>query len=80
MKALEAWALLLRDQYGVLPKFVHTDKDMAEIGMSRRVSPYNIKRAKQEYYFIDVNFKPYGRADPNDIEGKERIPMPSRFG
>jgi hypothetical protein len=96
MKALEAWALLLRDQYGVLPKFVHTDKDMAEIGMSRRVwkeskhqlcwwhqcealkrrlkgnlptSPYNVKRARQEYHFIDETFKPYGRADPNDIEG-----------
>ena len=96
MKALEAWALLLRDQYDVCPKFVHTDKDMAEIGMSRRVwkeskhqlcwwhqrealkrrfkgnlptSPYNVKRARQEYHFIDVTFKPYGRADPEDIEG-----------
>ena len=37
MKALEAWALILRDKYAVVPRFVHTDKDMAEIGMSRRV-------------------------------------------
>ena len=96
MRALGAWAVLLRDQYGVLPKFVHTDKDMAEIGMSRQVwkeskhqlcwwhqrealkrrfkgnlptTPYNVKRARQEYRFIDATFKPYGRADPKDIEG-----------
>jgi hypothetical protein len=37
MKVLEAWAVILRDEYGVIPRFVHTDKDMAEIGMSRRV-------------------------------------------
>jgi hypothetical protein len=37
MKALTAWATILRDKYGLRPRFVHTDKDMAEIGMSRRV-------------------------------------------
>ena len=38
-KALEAWAAALRDEYGIVPRFVHTDKDMAEIGASRRVWP-----------------------------------------
>ncbi|KAF7377076.1 hypothetical protein MSAN_00126100 [Mycena sanguinolenta] len=35
--ALEAWARKLRDTYGVIPVFVHVDKDMAEIGMIRSV-------------------------------------------
>ena len=35
LKALESWIVILRDQYGVVPRFVHTDKDMAEIGASR---------------------------------------------
>jgi hypothetical protein len=39
MKALEAWTKILRDKYGVVPRFVHSDKDMAEIGMSQRVWP-----------------------------------------
>ena len=34
MTALEAWATMLRDKYDVVPRFVHTDKDMAEIGAS----------------------------------------------
>ena len=34
-KALTAWANCLRDTYGVIPKFAHVDKDMAEIGMLR---------------------------------------------
>ena len=29
----------MRSEYGILPRFVHTDKDMAEIGASRRVWP-----------------------------------------
>ena len=33
--ALNAWAKHLREKYGVIPKFAHTDKDMAEIGMIR---------------------------------------------
>ena len=32
-KALTAWAKCLRDTYGIIPIFAHTDKDMAEIGM-----------------------------------------------
>lgn len=95
-QALEAWATVLHDKYGINPRFVHTDKDMAEIGASRCVWPYakhqlcwwhqreavrrqlkgnlptsiyNPWRAKQEYSFINLNFQPYGRADPNDIEG-----------
>ncbi|KAL0945140.1 hypothetical protein HGRIS_004293 [Hohenbuehelia grisea] len=39
-KALEAWTSVLRDTYGVIPHFVHVDKDMAEIGMSRAVWPH----------------------------------------
>ena len=31
--ALLAWADCLCDQYGIIPKFGHTNKDMAEIGM-----------------------------------------------
>jgi len=38
-KALEAWGTILRDKYGLTPRFIHTDKDMAEIGMSKRVWP-----------------------------------------
>ena len=38
-KALEAWAAALRDEYGIVPRFIHTDKDMAEIGASCRVWP-----------------------------------------
>ena len=34
-KALEAWAATLHNKYGIVPRFVHTDKDMAEIGASR---------------------------------------------
>ncbi|KAF7371915.1 SWIM-type domain-containing protein [Mycena venus] len=36
-RALEAWACELRDRYGVIPVFIHVDKDMAEIGMARDV-------------------------------------------
>ena len=32
-KALKNWAAVLRDRYGIIPIFAHTDKDMAEIGM-----------------------------------------------
>lgn len=39
LKALESWIVILRDQYGVVPRFVHTDKDMVEIGASRRTWP-----------------------------------------
>ena len=87
---------LLRSEHGVVPRFVHTDKDMAEIGASRRVWPeakhqlcwwhqrealrrrlkgnlpttsYNAQRATNEHGFIDIAFKPYGRADPDDSEG-----------
>ena len=34
-RALEAWVTLLRSKHGVVPRFVHIDKDMAEIGASR---------------------------------------------
>jgi hypothetical protein len=36
-RALKAWGKCLRDKYGIIPKFAHTDKDMAEIGMLREV-------------------------------------------
>lgn len=36
-KALTAWACCLRDKYGVDPVFIHTDKDMAEIGCAEAV-------------------------------------------
>ena len=32
-KALTAWATCLCDIYGIIPVFVHVDKDMADIGM-----------------------------------------------
>jgi hypothetical protein len=38
-KALAAWAAVLRREYSIVPRFVHTDKDMAEIGASRQVWP-----------------------------------------
>jgi hypothetical protein len=37
IKALEAWATVLREKYNIIPKFVHTDKDMAEISTTRKV-------------------------------------------
>jgi hypothetical protein len=36
-KALSAWAECLRDTYGVISVFAHTDKDMGEIGMLQDV-------------------------------------------
>jgi hypothetical protein len=38
----------------------------------RKVSttPYNVHRAHADYAFIDVNFKPAGRADPTEYEGR----------
>ena len=38
-RALEAWGTILRDTYGLTPRFIHTDKDMGEIGASRRIWP-----------------------------------------
>lgn len=38
-KALAAWCQTLRDDYGINPRFVHVDKDMAEIGCIRMVWP-----------------------------------------
>ena len=96
-KALTARAKCLKDKYGVNPKFVHVDKDMAEIGMARVVwnakislcwwhlrravrtrlangklstTPYNVARARAEFPFIDLNFKPKGKADPKEFEGR----------
>jgi len=37
--ALEAWTKILREKYAIIPQFVHTDKDMAEIGMTRNIWP-----------------------------------------
>jgi hypothetical protein len=103
-RALQVWAQVLRDKYGIIPVFVHLDKDMAEIGMSRRVwweskiqlcwwhmrkavterlakaklstSPYNPKRARQEFTFIDLMFVPPGHSDPNEHEGGVRTISP----
>ncbi|KAJ6614377.1 hypothetical protein B0H10DRAFT_1803689 [Mycena sp. CBHHK59/15] len=36
-KALAAWAKCVRDTYGIIAKFTHVDKDMAEIGMLKDV-------------------------------------------
>ena len=33
-KALNAWASVLHDKYGIIPGFANTDKDMAEIGIT----------------------------------------------
>lgn len=35
--AIAAWARCLRDKYGVKPVFIHTDKDMGEIGAAKDV-------------------------------------------
>jgi len=35
--AIAAWSQCLRDKYGVKPVFIHTDKDMGEIGTSKDV-------------------------------------------
>ncbi|KAJ6602810.1 hypothetical protein DFH09DRAFT_1270635 [Mycena vulgaris] len=36
-RALTAWAKCVRDTYGIIAKFTHVDKDMAEIGMLKDV-------------------------------------------
>lgn len=38
-RALTNWAASLRDRYNLRPSFVHTDKDMAEVGMKENVWP-----------------------------------------
>lgn len=38
-KALGAWAQQLRDRYGLIPVFIHVDKDMGEIGMATIIWP-----------------------------------------
>jgi hypothetical protein len=38
-KALVAWATILCHKYSIVPRFVHTDKDMVEISASRQVWP-----------------------------------------
>jgi hypothetical protein len=96
-KALSKWTKKLRDKWGVNPSFVHLDKDMAEIGMVRKVwpkakiqlchwhlkqavqewlaktklstTPYNPTRAWMEFSFINVLFRPPGKADNNEYEG-----------
>lgn len=35
--AIAAWSQCLRDKYSVKPVFIHTDKDMGEIGASKDV-------------------------------------------
>lgn len=37
--ALRRWTTYLRDKYGIIPRFVHVDKDMAKISMSKSVWP-----------------------------------------
>ena len=36
-KAIAAWSTCLRDTYGINPVFIHSDKDMAEIGAAQEV-------------------------------------------
>ena len=36
-QALQNWAQQLKERYGVIPRFVHVDKDMSEIGMAQAV-------------------------------------------
>lgn len=36
-KSITAWSRCLRDKYGVNPEFIHTDKDMGEIGAVKDV-------------------------------------------
>lgn len=38
-RALTNWAIHLRDNYDLNPQFIHTNKDMAEVGMSRTTWP-----------------------------------------
>ncbi|KAG2128343.1 uncharacterized protein EDB93DRAFT_1243573 [Suillus bovinus] len=62
--ALRQWTTYLRDKYGIIPRFVHVNKDMAEISMSK--SP---ARANHEFPFIDISFAPAGTADTGEFEG-----------
>ena len=96
-KVLTAWAKCPKDKYGMNPKFVHVDKDMAEIRRARDVwnanislcwwhlqqavhthltngklstTPYNVGCAHAEFPFVTLNFKPKGKADPKEFEGR----------
>lgn len=69
---------MLRDRYCLNPEFVHVDKDMAEISMSRTVWAsakiqlcwwHNVEKAVGEFTFIDRGFIPFGRTDSGEHEG-----------
>lgn len=95
-KALQAWAEALKKAYALDPRFVHVDKDMAEIRMIQQTwnakiqlcwwhlqravkqrlvksnlstTPYDSRRARQDFNFIDIGFVPLGFADSNEYEG-----------
>ncbi|KAG6904990.1 hypothetical protein DXG01_005797 [Tephrocybe rancida] len=95
-KALTVWATCVHDRLGVNPIFAHIDKDMAEIGMLRKVweskinlcwwhlrravqgwllnrklvtTPYDAKRAANEYDFIDPTFVLRAKPDKKDYKG-----------
>ena len=38
-KSLTAWALCVKEHYGIEATFVHVDKDMAEIAMAKKIWP-----------------------------------------
>ena len=54
-RALKEWGKCLRDKYGVIPKFAHTDKDMAEIGMLRHLR----EAVKERLKTVKLSTTPY---------------------
>ncbi|KAF8463757.1 hypothetical protein DFH94DRAFT_608848, partial [Russula ochroleuca] len=50
-KALIEWAKCMCDTYSIMPRFTHTDKDMAEIGMLREVWDVKIQLCCAEWIF-----------------------------
>ncbi|KIK05393.1 hypothetical protein K443DRAFT_3879 [Laccaria amethystina LaAM-08-1] len=79
-KALMSWTRCLKDKYGVNPKFVHVDKDMAEIAMAKVVWDakislcwWHLQRAvRTRLANGKLSTTPYNvarKADPNEFEG-----------
>lgn len=68
-RAIASFLTVIRDKYNLKPRFVVTDKDLAEISAAREVWPESKHVLCQWHTFIDPLFKPRVRADPRDNEG-----------
>ncbi|KAF9497385.1 hypothetical protein BDN71DRAFT_1481789 [Pleurotus eryngii] len=72
-QALTRWITMLQDRYHLNPEFIHMDKDMAEISMTRTALREQLSQAKltTTLYNVEkaVGFIPFGRMDSGENEG-----------